>query len=82
VNEDATEFTSLWDVDFDELKSKEYSKQQQVREILKGVFGKMKSLGSEESDLSMSQQKNEMRNLFTEAYKPDNLNEASRNSLN
>jgi hypothetical protein len=38
-------------------------------EILKGVFGKMKSLGSEESDLSMSQQKNEM-NLFTEGTSP------------
>jgi hypothetical protein len=71
VNEDATEFTSLWDVDFDELKSnKNIPNNNKYVKYWKGVFGKMKSLGSEESDLSMSQQKNEMRNLFTEGTSP------------
>ena len=76
VDKDADEFERIWNVDFDDLLKKDkIPLENKYVKYWKRVLVKVDKPKGEESDMSMAQQKNEMRNLFKESTKPGNFNE-------
>lgn len=72
---DIAVFEKIWNVELEDLKQNEVPKHNKYIKYWTRVFEKVDKPKGEESDMSTAQQKNEMRNLFTESVKPGNFNE-------